>query len=119
MKFRHYLICFLLIKVSVLAYLFYQVKPESFSFPEIDFIGHFLGFFFLTFLIKSLIKLPLFNLAICLIVYSALTEVSQYYLGFRNGEFRDFIADALGIGLFVVIYYFVQLIPLFTNKTHK
>lgn len=70
---------------------------------EIDFIGHFLGFFFLTWFLQAKLSLPLINIGVCMIFYGAVTELSQLYLGFRNGEISDFIADVLGISLYVTI----------------
>ncbi len=42
-------------------------------------------------------------LTIALIFYAALSELGQYYLGFRNGEMKDFIADLFGIFMFVLL----------------
>jgi len=96
-----------IIFIAALVWLFMSNGLEV-KFPKLDSIGHFLGFLFLTGLINHLIKPSLFTLSISLTLYAALTEIGQHYLGFRNGEFRDFIADALGIGVFVIIYYLVQ-----------
>ena len=63
-------------------FLSYDVKKQMFLFPPVDSVGHCVGFFFLTWILSSLIKHSLFNLTLCLILYSALTEVGQYYLGF-------------------------------------
>ena len=38
-----------------------------------------------------------------MVFYGAVTELSQLYLGFRNGEISDFIADVLGISLYMAI----------------
>lgn len=108
MKYLHHLLFFLVILLSaVMVTLSEDVRTIVFQLTKIDSIGHFIGFFCLTWVLSSLLKLPLFNLALCLVLYSALTEVGQYYLGFRNGEFRDFVADIIGIGLFVLIKWFV------------
>ena len=84
-----------------------EVRDIVFQFTKIDTIGHFISFFCLTWLLNSLLKFPLFNLGLCLVLYAALTEIGQYYLGFRNGEFRDFIADTFGIGVFVLIKWLI------------
>lgn len=108
MRYLHHLLFFLIILVSALMLtLSEDVRSLVFQYTRIDSIGHFIGFFCLAWFLNSLLKFPLFNLALCLVLYSALTEVGQYYLGFRNGEFRDFIADIVGIGLFVVIKWAV------------
>jgi VanZ family protein len=121
MSLRLFISLILVLCLEVL-FLAYDVKKQMFLFPPVDSVGHCVGFFFLTWILSSLIKHSLFNLTLCLILYSALTEVGQYYLGFRNGEFRDFIADTLGIGLFVIIQYiFMNKAMLFNNgkKTYE
>jgi VanZ family protein len=70
---------------------------------EIDFIGHFIGFYLLTWFLHKKLSLPLINIGICLIFYGVVTELSQLYLGFRNGEVSDYIADVLGISLYMAI----------------
>ncbi len=72
-------------------------------FPKIDTIGHFTSFFLLTWVVHSLVKLPLKIAVVTLIFYGALTELGQLYLGFRNGEFIDFLADVAGILFFVLM----------------
>jgi VanZ family protein len=108
MKNLHHVFFFLLIVISSsLIFVSDEVRTVVFQFAKIDTIGHFIGFFCLTWLLSSILQLPLVNLTFCLIVYSALTEIGQYYLGFRNGEFRDFVADALGILTFMLIKWVV------------
>lgn len=80
-----------------------QTPNNIFTQIKIDTWGHFLSFFLLTWLLNSAFKLPLTNTSICLIVYAALSELGQAYLGYRNGEFLDFIADVAGVILFVSI----------------
>lgn len=104
MKNLHHLFFFLLIAFSfAMIFISDDIRELIFQFAKIDTIGHFIGFFFLTWVLSSLLKFPLINLALCLIFYSALTEVGQHYLGFRNGEFRDFVADLIGISTFLLI----------------
>jgi len=79
------------------------IKNAIFKYPKIDTIGHFTGFFILTWLISSLLRLPLLNIVLCLIFYGALSEIGQWYLGFRNGEFTDFYADTAGILVFSLL----------------
>lgn len=108
MRNLHHLFFFLLIAfTSSMIFISDDVRELVFQLTKIDSIGHFIGFFCLTWVLSSLVKLPLLNLAIALIFYSALTEVGQHYLGFRNGEFRDFVADAVGIIAFVLIKWAV------------
>jgi len=41
--------------------------------------------------------------------YGALTEVGQFYLGFRSGEFNDFFSDLVGIALFGLIRWSILM----------
>ncbi len=75
-------------------------------FPKIDTIGHLTSFFVLTWVTHTLIKLPLFTTVITLSFYGALSELGQFYLGFRNGELTDFFADVTGIFCFVLLRCF-------------
>jgi VanZ family protein len=79
------------------------LKNIVFRSPQIDTIGHFIGFFILAWLVHSLIKLTLIETFITLIFYGALSELGQYYLGFRNGELSDFYADIAGISSFILL----------------
>lgn len=109
-KIRHHLIFFILI-ISAVILLFFssellfsaEIKRIVFRSPQIDTIGHFIGFFILAWLTHSLIKLTLKETFITLIFYGALSELGQYYLGFRHGEFSDFFADIAGISLFILL----------------
>jgi VanZ family protein len=110
LKTRHHLTFFILI-ISAAILLFFsselllpaELKKIVFRSPQIDTIGHFIGFFVLAWLVHSLIKLTLRETLITLSFYGALSELGQYYLGFRNGEFSDFFADVAGISLFILL----------------
>ncbi len=103
MKIRHFLFL-LLILLSLLGLSFSaELRVLFFQYTQIDTVGHFISFFCLTLIIHSVIKLPLTNTCVALACYAALSEFGQYYLGFRNGEFRDFIADVLGIAFFCLL----------------
>jgi len=104
MKSRHHLLFFLfLILAFTLVFISEDIRNLIMSNTKIDSIGHIIGFFCLAWILSSFVKLPLLNTAICLVFYAVLSEIGQYYLGFRNGEFRDFIADIIGILLFVIL----------------
>ena len=75
----------------------------AFRSTQIDSIGHIISFLCLTWVLHSILKLPLFNTMITVAFYGALTELGQYYLGFRSAEFTDFIADLIGIAIFATI----------------
>lgn len=80
-----------------------ELQNQIIKVPKIDSYGHFFTFFILTWFLNSVIKLPLMSTVLALVVYGALSELGQLYLGFRNGEFSDFIADTVGILTFVLI----------------
>jgi hypothetical protein len=67
----------------------------------------------LAWVIHSLIKLTLAETFITLSFYGALSEIGQYYLGFRNGELSDFFSDIAGISCFILL----KLLYLFYKKT--
>jgi len=105
---RYLQLLFVMIFLLVLMLLFFipaDLKTAVMNKMQIDTVGHIIGFFGLTWILVGILKLPVINTVICLFFYSALTEVSQHYLGFRNGEFADFIADIVGISLFAVCHY--------------
>lgn len=108
-KSRHHFV-FLFIIISLVALLLYsdvllssEMRRNIFRFPKIDTVGHFITFFSLTWVVHSIIKLPLKVALITLIFYAALSELGQAYLGFRTGEFTDFLADVVGIVTFVLL----------------
>lgn len=107
-----FIVCF-----SSIIYNFDEVRDVFSQYIKIDKVGHFIGFFFLTWLLNSTLKLPLINLTLTLVLYAALTEIGQYYLGFRKGEINDFIADILGILTFMLIRWFS--IMYIKNKQHE
>jgi VanZ family protein len=100
----------LIILISLLALVLLFLIPSDLKMAiihkvRIDTFGHIIGFFGLTWILVRLLKLPLINTVIALFFYSALTELSQYYLGFRSGEFFDFMADVVGISLFAIFQW--------------
>jgi len=107
MKNRTQLISILILLLTLVLLIFIpeQLKDFFINKIQIDTVGHIFGFFGLTWVLVRLVKLPLFNTVICLYFYSVLTELSQYYLGFRNGEFVDVIADVVGISLFSIYHW--------------
>lgn len=96
------LFIFIVIIVSTIVSIL-QTPDNIFTQIAIDTWGHLIGFFLLTWLLNIICKLALINTGVCLVVYAALSELGQAYLGFRNGEFLDFMADVMGVGLFMLI----------------
>lgn len=112
MKVQHHLAFFILIFCSAILLFFSSelllpepIKRLVFRSPQIDTIGHFIGFFVLTWLVSSVLKLSLLSTLFTLSFYAALSELGQYYLGFRNAEFSDFFADIVGISLYIFLKY--------------
>jgi hypothetical protein len=97
-------ITLLIVLISLLIFLPLLLMPNDLKMAvldkiQIDTVGHIIGFFGLTLILVRLIKLPLVNTVICLFFYSALTELCQYYLGFRSG------ADVVGVSLFAIFQW--------------
>ncbi len=80
-----------------------EIRDTIFKNTQVDTIGHCIGFFILTWILSSFVKLSMTPLVFALIIYAGLSEVGQYYLGFRNGEVKDFVADIVGILLFALL----------------
>jgi len=89
--------------VSVSLFFSNEARNIIFRNTQIDTIGHFIGFFCLAWVLSSFIKLSTPALTFSLVIYAGLSELGQYYLGFRNGEVKDFVADILGISFFLLL----------------
>ena len=96
----------------MLTYLF--LAPQQFLIPEVfdwwDKLQHSLAFGVLTILgllAYARTSSGVFRVIILLSIYGALIEVLQALSGWRYGEFRDWLADELGVaiawGVFVLI----------------
>lgn len=111
-KARHHFTFFILIFICAVLLFFSSelllpsaIKKLVFRSPQIDTIGHFIGFFVLTWLVTSILKFSLMSTFFTLSAYGALSELGQYYLGFRNGEFSDFYADIAGISFYLLLKF--------------
>lgn len=111
MKSRYHLLIIILIVALFLS--LYLISPEFRTIvlrsTKVDSIGHIISFFGLTWVLHSILKLPLFNTMLTVSLYGALTEFGQYYLGFRSGEVSDFIADLIGVALFGIIRWSILI----------
>jgi len=127
-KARQHSYFFIIVVIVMTLLLFaHEFLPDSlrkriFHFPEIDTIGHLTSFFILTWVCHSIIKLSLPICVVLLICYGALTEVGQSFLSYRSGQLGDFIADVIGISLFVMakwiyVNFFRKNIKRELNKT--
>lgn len=109
MKARQHYYFFISVIITSIALLFADTfLPEPwrkviFQFPAIDTIGHLTSFFILSWVCHSIIKLSLPCCVLLLTFYAALTEVGQSLLGYRQGELGDFIADVVGICIFILM----------------
>ena len=70
---------------------------------RIDTVSHFIGFLALSFFSLYVLQIRILTTIIVLVIYAAATELGQAYLGFRNAQFSDFIADVLGVTMFALI----------------
>lgn len=111
MKSRYHLLIITLI--VALFFAIYLISPElrtiALRSTEVDSIGHIISFFGLTWVLHSILKLPLFNTMLTVIFYGLLTELGQYYLGFRSAQISDFIADLIGVALFAIIRWSIMI----------
>ncbi|MBA6291944.1 VanZ family protein [Colwellia sp. MB3u-70] len=111
MKSRYHLS--ILAIIVMLFFCFYfsseDLRRIAFRSTEIDSIGHIISFFCLTWVLHSIVKLPLFNTMLTVAFYGILTELGQYYLGFRSAQVSDFISDLIGIALFGVIRWVILI----------
>ncbi len=111
MKSRYHLLT--LIVIVILFFCLYFISEDFrrvvFRSTEIDSIGHIISFFCLTWVLHSILKLPLFNTMLTVGFYGMLTELGQLYLGFRSAQMSDFISDIIGISLFGVIRWSILM----------
>jgi VanZ family protein len=121
-KARHHFLFLFIIVCLIISLLFSDVllsaelRKAIFRFPKIDTIGHFITFFSLTWVVHSIIKIPLKITILTLTFYAGLSELGQAYLGFRTGELTDFLADVVGILFFASLKWLFQL---WRNKQDK
>lgn len=92
-----------IISTALLLLLFPELKTALYRSAEIDSYGHLFSFFCMAWVFHSVLGLNLTTTSLGLIFYGGLTEIGQYYLGFRNGEWSDFVANTLGILLFTIM----------------
>ena len=111
MKSRYHLL--ILTVIVMLFFCLYFISEDFrrvvFRSTEIDSIGHIISFFCLTWVLHSVLKLPLFNTMLTVGFYGILTELGQYYLGFRSAQISDFISDIIGISLFGMIRWSILM----------
>ncbi|MDO6444553.1 VanZ family protein [Colwellia sp. 1_MG-2023] len=99
------IILFVILTIILLTSAFFEPLFIIEQSLQIDTLGHFLGFYCLTWFLHKNLSLPLVNICLCMIFYGAVTELSQLYLGFRKGEVSDFVADVVGITLYMAIVW--------------
>lgn len=118
MKSRYHLLLLILLTLIFLSIFFLSAEFRVLVYrgSEIDTIAHLLSFLVLTWILHNILKLPLFISALTLSFYAALTEIGQYFLGFRTGEFSDFFADIIGIVLFIIIHRVILVYRHFTKS---
>ena len=100
----------------ILTYLF--LVPQQYLIPEVfdwwDKLQHSLAFGVLTILgllAHARTGSRVFQVIILLSIYGALIEVLQSLSGWRYGEFRDWLADVLGVVIAWGVYCYIQKNP--------
>ncbi|MEW6999416.1 VanZ family protein [Colwelliaceae bacterium BS250] len=93
-----------------------SIVPFLNKYHLLDKTGHFFGFLFLSWLVDKLLNLNIMVTTIGLIFYSGLTEIGQHMLGFRSGQWSDFIADSLGCLCYLLIVYIDNRLMLKVKK---
>ena len=84
------------------------ITPSSGSpspIPYLDKILHFLVFLLLTFILDFCTRRPLkehYYLIFLLIGFGVFIEVSQYFTATRSAEFLDWLADSLGVLVYLL-----------------
>ena len=85
-----------------------DMVPDSLSIPGLDKMVHFVLFAILSLLVaKALeekrIQYKVWQLFVFISLYGAVTELIQLYLEGRHGDVYDFMADAVGVLLALLI----------------
>ena len=84
--------------------------PTGMGFWDWDKAQHALGFFGLTVLgLLAYPQKPLLRMAVYFVALGGLIEVAQWASGWRQGDLLDLLADTLGIGIAVVLWWAWQL----------
>lgn len=77
--------------------------------PGTDKIHHIIAFIALTLPCAAFYPKALFKVVVAAVVYGALIEVLQPYIG-RSGELTDFLADLVGIGIGVSLGFLLNIV---------
>jgi VanZ family protein len=92
--------------------------PQQLLIPEVfdwwDKLQHSLAFGAFTIfglLAYGRTRAEVFRVIMLLSIYGALIEVLQTLSGWRYGEFRDWLADVLGVVIAWGVYYYIQKNP--------
>jgi VanZ family protein len=100
----------------ILSYLF--LVPQQFLIPEVfdwwDKLQHSLAFGVLAILgllAYARTRAEVFRVIMLLSIYGALIEMLQTLSGWRYGEFRDWLADELGVAIAWGVFVLIQKNP--------
>lgn len=102
-KNHHLLLLFCIVIIALLCSIIPGFNEQVVENTRIDTVGHFISFFMLHWLLTNVAKISVSSAALTLVFYAAASELGQVYLGFRNGEFVDFIADIAGVASFILV----------------
>ncbi len=108
---RYYRLILWSIVVAILCFTPATKIPEvKFQIPYLDKYIHFLMFFVLAFFLEGLclhVRRKKLNFYAIAIVYAFLIELIQLlYVAGRNGDWKDFLADVLGLVFGGILYKF-------------
>ena len=112
------------ITLTILTYLF--LVPQQYLASEIfdwwDKLQHSLAFGMLTILgilAYGNNKQKIDRIVVYLVIYGALIEVMQSLSGWRYGEFRDWLADIIGIALAWLVFLYLKRHPSISRFLRK
>lgn len=85
-----------------------DIVPDGLSIPGLDKMVHLILFAILTFLVAKALEekgmqYKVWQLFVLISLYGAVTELIQLYLEGRHGDIYDFMADAVGVLLALLI----------------
>ena len=100
-------LCFVMLNVLALSPA-YSLQPLE-IFNWWDKTQHAIGFITLTVLaVLAYPHIHKLHIALCLCGHGALIEVFQYFGGYRYADWQDAIADAVGVGLGLLLVTFLK-----------
>ena len=66
--------------------------------------NHILAFVVMSILLILSYRISLYRVAILMVVYGVWIEISQYFTPTRSADYRDVVADSIGVAIAILIY---------------